>query len=98
MAQHGLRGFASDFAAAPASSSGPAPVASIYELRRYKLQLGYDTVPKFLELYGSGLPSKLAANAPGTELLSLLYTEVGELNEVIEVKTALLGAVDRTGL
>jgi hypothetical protein len=49
--------------------------------------LGYDTVPKFLELYGSGLPSKLNADGtdPTTTLVTLLYSEVGRLNEVIEV-------------
>lgn len=59
----------------------------ILELRRYNLKLGYDTVPKFLDLYGAGLPSKL--HAPGTDpetsLVTLLYSEVGRLNEVIEV-------------
>jgi hypothetical protein len=63
------------------------PDSSIIELRRYQLKLGYDTVPKFLELYGRGLPSKL--NAPGTDpttmLVTILYTEVGQLNEVIEI-------------
>ena len=51
---------------------------AIYELRRYQLKLGYDTVPRFLELYGAGLPSKL--DAPGTDpttsLLTLMNTEV----------------------
>jgi hypothetical protein len=60
---------------------------SILEIRRYKLKLGYDTVPKFLELYGAGLPSKLNAvgTDPTTQLVTLLYTEVGRLNEVIEI-------------
>jgi hypothetical protein len=60
---------------------------SILEIRRYKLKLGYDTVPKFLELYGAGLPSKLNAvgTDPTTSLVTLLYTEVGRLNEVIEI-------------
>lgn len=61
--------------------------SSIIELRRYHLKLGYDTVPKFLEMYARGLPSKL--NAPGTDpttmLVTILYSEVGQLNEVIEV-------------
>lgn len=59
----------------------------IYEIRRYHLKLGYDTVPQFLTLYAKGLPSKL--HAPGTDptttLITLLYSEVGQLNEVIEV-------------
>ena len=60
---------------------------SIFELRRYQLKLGYDTVPKFLKLYGEGLPSKLNAKGtdPTTFLLTLLYSEVGPLNEVIEI-------------
>ena len=60
---------------------------SILELRRYQLKLGYDTVPKFLELYGAGLPSKLTAPGtdPSTSLVTLLYSEVGQLNEVMEV-------------
>ena len=59
----------------------------IFEIRRYHLKLGYDTVPNFFSLYKEGLPSKL--NAPGTDpttaLVTLLYSEVGQLNEVIEV-------------
>ena len=59
----------------------------ILELRRYYLKLGYDTVPKFLELYGAGLPSKLMAvgTDPTTSLITLMYSEVGRMNEVIEV-------------
>jgi len=59
----------------------------IYEMRRYKLKLGYDTVPNFLRLYSEGLPSKLEASGtdPSTSLITLLYTEVGLLNEVIEI-------------
>mmetsp|Transcript_10885 Transcript_10885/g.23072 ORF Transcript_10885/g.23072 Transcript_10885/m.23072 type:complete len:298 (-) Transcript_10885:181-1074(-) len=59
----------------------------ILELRRYHLRLGYDTVPKFLELYGAGLPSKLQAPGtdPTTSLVTVLYSEIGRLNEVIEI-------------
>jgi hypothetical protein len=84
---------------ANANSTIPAPPAGaaqqqpgdntdcILEIRRYNLKLGYDTVPKFLELYGSGLPSKLNAEGtdPTTSLMTLLYSEVGRLNEVIEI-------------
>lgn len=61
--------------------------SSILELRRYQLQLGYDTVPKFLDLYTAGLPSKLEAPGtdPTTSLISVLYTEVGQLNTVYEI-------------
>jgi len=59
----------------------------LYELRRYRLQLGYNTVPDFLSLYGEGLPSKLEAPGtdPSTALITVMYTEVGLLNEVIEL-------------
>ncbi len=59
----------------------------IYEIRRYQLKLGYDTVPNFLSLYKAGLPSKLKAPGtdPSTALITLLYSEVGQLNEVIEI-------------
>ncbi len=59
----------------------------IYEVRKYRLKLGYNVVPKFLEIYGNGLPSKLSAPGtdPSTELCTVLSTEVGELNNVIEI-------------
>jgi len=68
-------------------SSSSANNNTVYEIRRYKLKLGYDTVPQFLHLYETGLPSKLTAAGTDaqTNLISLLYTEVGMLNEVIEI-------------
>lgn len=79
----GVRGLAN---ASDLFPSGPS-ASTIYEFRRYRLKLGYDTVPKFLELYSTGLPSKLGApnTCPSTSLVTLLYSEVGILNEVIEV-------------
>lgn len=64
----------------------PSP-KSILEIRRYQLKLGYDTVPKFLEYYQEGLPSKLTAPGtdPSTDLVTVLYSDVGTLNEVIEI-------------
>lgn len=85
----GLHGFAA--AASPGSGTregaGAGTGAAIYEVRRYQLRLGYTTVPRWLELYAGGLPSKL--EAPGTDpsssLVTVLYAEVGALNEVIEL-------------
>jgi len=73
--------------AAPPHDNGGGGNDCILEIRRYNLKLGYDTVPKFLELYTKGLPSKLYAKGtdPTTTLVTLLYSEVGRLNEVIEV-------------
>lgn len=82
VSQHGLHG-----ASGAGCPGGEASETAIYELRRYQLKLGYDTVPRFLEMYGSGLPSKLSAvgTDASTSLVTLLYTEVGSLNEVIEL-------------
>jgi hypothetical protein len=60
---------------------------AIYEVCRYKLKLGYDVIPIFLELYASGLPSKLEAEGsdPTSNLITLMYSTVGTLNEVCEI-------------
>jgi len=59
---------------------------AIIELRKYQLKLGYDTVPKFLQLYSEALPSKLdAPGSPTTELVTILVSDVGRLNTVYEV-------------
>lgn len=83
----GLEGGNAESMLEAASASGSGEDDPIYEIRRYHLKLGYDTVPQFLTLYAKGLPSKL--HAPGTDptttLITLLYSEVGQLNEVIEV-------------
>ena len=81
---HGLKN-----AACPSSTTNEICDESltIYELRRYQLKLGYDTVPKFLDHYAKGLPSKLeaAGTHPSTSLCSVLYSDIGSLNEVIEL-------------
>jgi hypothetical protein len=71
----------------PVAATTPASSSTIYEIRKYQLHLGYDLVPKFLSLYEAGLPSKLAApgSDPSSQLCTVLYTEVGELNNVIEI-------------
>jgi len=60
---------------------------SIIELRKYQLQLGYDTVPKFLSIYSQALPYKLRApnTHSTTELVTVLVSDVGSLNTVYEV-------------
>ena len=60
---------------------------AIYEVCRYKLKLGYDIIPTFLDLYAHGLPSKLEAvgSDPTSNLITLMYSTVGTLNEVIEI-------------
>jgi hypothetical protein len=90
--QFGLPGLANTATTAIPAPPGaaqqqPGDNHCILEIRRYNLKLGYDTVPKFLELYGSGLPSKLNAEGtdPTTSLITLLSSEVGRLNEVVEI-------------
>ena len=62
---------------------------SAWEFRKYQLKLGYTTVPKFLELYGSGINEKLAVSRAAAEdtsrLVTLLYSTNGPLNVVIEL-------------
>jgi hypothetical protein len=60
---------------------------AVYEVCRYKLKLGYDVIPTFLDLYADGLPSKLEAigSDPTSNLITLMYSTVGTLNEVVEI-------------
>ena len=67
------------------STEAETPGKCIYEFRNYQLKLGYDTVPAFLDHYEEGLGSKLASTDPTTTLVSLLYSEIGGLNKVIEI-------------
>lgn len=80
---NGLKGLGAWTAPPAVAEERPA-----IELRTYQLRLGYDTVPKFLDLYGAGLPEKLAADQTGaSELVTLLVSEAGDapLNTVVEV-------------
>tara|TARA_B110001452_G_scaffold255373_1_gene247749 strand:- start:26 stop:820 length:795 start_codon:yes stop_codon:yes gene_type:complete len=81
----GAAGFASP-PAPPEVEGAEAPPLVCWELRTYQLQLGYDTVPRFLALYGEGLKDKLAADSSGaSSLATLLYSDCGSLNVVIEL-------------
>ena len=63
----------------------PEPAAAaVYELRTYRLKLGYDVVPQFLEAFVRGLPHKIAAD-PASELAFFGSVEAGRLNEVVEL-------------
>ena len=69
------------------SISSNGSTKSIIEFRKYKLQLGYDTVHKFLDLYSEALPSKLNAEGthPTTQLVTVLVSDICSLNAVYEV-------------
>jgi len=69
-------------ALSPALIGGSDP---IYEYRKYQLKLGYDSVPRFLDHFQRGLPARMACKDSSSELLSVMHSEVGELNEVIEL-------------
>ena len=61
------------------------PTRSIIEFRKYQLQLGYDTVPRFLSIYSKALPSKLATNHNTTKLITVLVSDITHLNVVYEI-------------
>ena len=83
--EFGLHGMSAETTPGEGPSAGPS--AASYEIRKYQLQLGYDSVPQFLDYYAKGLPSKLGATGtdPSTSLCTLLFSDVGNLNEVLEV-------------
>lgn len=81
----GAGGFSVAHGALP-TPSGSSPPLVAWELRRYQLVLGYTTVPRFLDLYREGLADKLAADDSGaSQLASLLYSDCGDLNVVVEL-------------
>ena len=77
----------SSYTTAPDGAAVPASASCIYEIRKYKLILGYGVVQQFLALYEAGLPSKLGAvgTDPSSELCTLISSEVGETNNVLEI-------------
>ena len=58
---------------------------TVYEIRKYQLGLGYTAVPEFLEVFAEGVKAKVKCQDPSTQLATVMFTEVGRLNEVIEV-------------
>mmetsp|Transcript_9031 Transcript_9031/g.15687 ORF Transcript_9031/g.15687 Transcript_9031/m.15687 type:complete len:274 (+) Transcript_9031:3-824(+) len=56
----------------------------VYEMRTYQLHPGYGSVPKLVQAFASGLPSKVAADPEG-QLVFFGHTDVGTLNNVLEV-------------
>ena len=56
----------------------------VYEMREYQLVAGYDSVPKLRDAFVRGIRSKLHADKEG-ELSFFGYTELGQLNRVIEI-------------
>lgn len=84
--EHGLVGMKTEFVGATGAAKEVAADV-IYEIKKYKLKLGYSVVPQFMEIYGRGITSKLRTPGtdPRTSLCSLMYSDVGDLNTVIEV-------------
>jgi hypothetical protein len=79
----GLEGFRSW---SPPSTCNDKPSPAAYEMRRYQLKLGYDTVPDFMRLFNEGLPDKLLVDDSGaSSLVTLMYSDCGPLNTVIEL-------------
>ena len=74
----GLEGMAKETIVPDDEASGPG----IYELRRYKVALGYDRLMEFMEHMEKGMHVKLAACDPGSKLCSVLNSDVGDICEV----------------
>ena len=61
---------------------------SMFEIRTYQFQAGYDTVPRAVSEFEKAIPSKVAAAAQqgiNQELSFFGHTDVGYLNTVIEI-------------
>ena len=66
--------------------TGDGEDSGIFEVRRYQLVLGYSTVPAFMDHYARGVEAKVKAGQDeGTRLSTVMYNEIGSLNEVIEI-------------
>jgi hypothetical protein len=69
-----------------ASKSKDGDDSSIFEIRTYTLQLGYNPIPKMQNLYAEGLPSKIASDTEKlSELVWIGYADVGDLNKFVEI-------------
>ena len=74
-------------------STAPAKTPpGVFELRTYQLELGYNPIPKLIELMAHGLPSKLASDQKkkGT-LVGMFFSDVGRLNRFVEIWRYVLG-------
>lgn len=64
--------------------SPPADPAAIYEQRTYQMHPGHGVVPKLVQAFSKGLPDKIASDPEG-QLVFFGYTDVGMLNNVLEL-------------
>ena len=74
----GLEGIAKETIVPDDEASGPG----IYELRRYKVALGYDKLMDFMDHMERGMHAKLEASDPGSKLCSVLNSDIGDISEV----------------
>jgi hypothetical protein len=74
--QPAAKGMTTEFIAAGTGGVG------IYELRRYRVKLGWANLREFMGQLKEGLPHKLSHASSGTELCSVLRSDVGDISEV----------------
>lgn len=67
-----------------ASAGVSSSSKGLYELREYQLSPGYGSVPRLYEAFERGLPAKIAAGPEG-RLVALAHSDVGVLNNVVEL-------------
>jgi hypothetical protein len=66
--------------------NGTSRAPGVFELRRYQLELGYNPIPKLVELMAQGLPSKMASDTEKkSDLVWMGYSDVGKLNQFVEL-------------
>jgi len=69
----------------PIQHFSPEPEKEVmYELRKYQLHPGYNSVPGLLDSFAKGLPHKVAADS-NSKLVFFGYIDVGMLNTVVEL-------------
>lgn len=66
--------------------SPPKPTKpATYEWRSYQLKPGHTKVPELITSFSKGLPEKIQADPGGGVPVAFLFTDVGRLNNVVEV-------------
>ena len=67
------------------SPTKPVGRPATYEWRSYQLKPGHTMVPDLIKSFSKGLPDKISSDRGGGAPVAFLYSDVGRLNNVVEV-------------